>query len=130
MIDSTCPVAANFHLPYLAFHEDAEKRGKRGQKQGFCGTCERYVWPNQQRACPRFVSAPDPIYRADEMSETGPGSERCECCGRFFSLEHSQGWGRLFIPDSDLSHEEERYRCEACTLKHGPPRTSQSFVRL
>jgi hypothetical protein len=59
-VDSACPVAARFHLPYLAFHEDAEKRAKRGQQQDFCGGCERYVWQDQQRACRRFVSAPDP----------------------------------------------------------------------
>lgn len=58
--ESTCPVAASFRLPYVAFHEDAEKRAKRGQTQAYCGQCERYVWPNQQRACSRFVNAPDP----------------------------------------------------------------------
>lgn len=60
----------------------------------------------------------------------GPGSERCECCGRFFSLEHNKDWSHLWIPDSDLTHEEERYRCGPCTSKHGRPTSAQSFVRL
>lgn len=56
--DSCCPVAARFELPYLAFHEDAEKRARRGQTQSLCATCQRYVWPDQQRACGLFTAAP------------------------------------------------------------------------
>lgn len=54
-----CPVAARFHLPYLAYHEDAEKRHKRGQKQRLCSTCERWRWPDHSKACSDFVPHAD-----------------------------------------------------------------------
>ena len=51
---STCPVADRFRLPYLAFHEDAERRAVKGQEQVLCATCERWRWPDHVRACPQF----------------------------------------------------------------------------
>lgn len=36
-----------FHsINYIASHEEAELRHKRGEKQVFCTTCERFKWPD------------------------------------------------------------------------------------
>ena len=32
------------NLSYLAWHEDAERRAKRGQKQRLCTECGRWIW--------------------------------------------------------------------------------------
>ncbi len=53
-IEVDCPVEDRFALSYVAFHEDAERRSKRGQKQTPCSVCDRWVWPDQAKACPQF----------------------------------------------------------------------------
>lgn len=34
-------------LPYQAWHRDADRRHKAGQRQVICLTCQRYQWPDQ-----------------------------------------------------------------------------------
>lgn len=33
--------------PYLASHEDALKRMKRGERQQQCPTCKLWIWPDK-----------------------------------------------------------------------------------
>ena len=42
-------------LPYMEWHADAERRAEAGEEQTYCQTCERWRWPDQAAACPRFV---------------------------------------------------------------------------
>ena len=32
-------------LGYMAFHSDADRRHKRGERQVYCGVCKRWQWP-------------------------------------------------------------------------------------
>ena len=34
-------------LPYTAFHADAERRQKAGERQVYCLKCRLWVWPDQ-----------------------------------------------------------------------------------
>lgn len=36
-------------LPYLAFHEDADRRHKRGEKQRKCPVCLKWFWESEYR---------------------------------------------------------------------------------
>lgn len=38
-------------LPYLAWHDDADRRVAAGERQVWCSRCERYKWPDV--ACAR-----------------------------------------------------------------------------
>lgn len=33
--------------PYLASHEDAQRRLKRGERQQQCKTCRLWIWPDK-----------------------------------------------------------------------------------
>lgn len=35
-------------LDYLAWHNDAERRMKRGQRSKFCKVCERWRWKDKR----------------------------------------------------------------------------------
>jgi hypothetical protein len=35
---------------YVQWHSDSEKRHRKGQRQVFCPTCCRYLWPHEFRA--------------------------------------------------------------------------------
>lgn len=47
---------------------------------------------------------------------------KCDCCGRFCKPAST-----LFVPDSDVSYEEIKFRCKTCTDKHGKPIPTQQF---
>lgn len=48
----------------------------------------------------------------------------CDCCGRFVStLTPGTSW--KFVPESDVSYEEDAARCKPCTDKWGPPQPVQ-----
>lgn len=34
----------NHSIPYLAWHADADKRTKAGERQVWCATCDRWQW--------------------------------------------------------------------------------------
>lgn len=36
-------------LPYLAFHADADRRMKRGEKQRKCPVCQKWIWETEYR---------------------------------------------------------------------------------
>lgn len=42
-------------LPYSAWHEDAERREKAGQRQKYCTVCKRYQWPDLVCAAAQLV---------------------------------------------------------------------------
>lgn len=35
-------------LPYSTWHDDAERRMKRGQKSKYCSVCERWRWKDKR----------------------------------------------------------------------------------
>ncbi len=35
------------NLGYIAWHEDADARGKRGERQRRCPLCALYFWPDE-----------------------------------------------------------------------------------
>lgn len=54
---------------------------------------------------------------------------KCDCCGKFIpysQLQDGGGASHAFVPDSDVSYEEDKYRCNKCTEKHGICHPSQS----
>ena len=46
VIDS-CLIHRRLRLPYLAWHEEAERRAKRGMKQRQCPTCKLWMWSDE-----------------------------------------------------------------------------------
>lgn len=53
--DPACPVWDKFHISsYLTFHLDADERSGRGEEQLYCFSCDRYVWPDHAKGCPKF----------------------------------------------------------------------------
>ena len=55
----------------------------------------------------------------------------CQRCGRFLSYkEMHKGGGAswVFVPDSDVSYEEDRWQCRRCTEKYGPDWPLQRVV--
>ena len=55
---------------------------------------------------------------------------KCDNCGRFIKYEDigSGNATLMFIPDSDVSHEEIKFRCPKCTIKLGKPISNQPFI--
>lgn len=49
----------------------------------------------------------------------------CDRCGHFVN-PHTKGTSGFFVPDSDVSREEQVFRCKKCTDKYGAPIGSQS----
>jgi len=44
---------------------------------------------------------------------------KCDCCGKFIAW--NKIGSQLFVPESDVSYEELRYRCKECTDQNGHP---------
>lgn len=47
---------------------------------------------------------------------------QCDSCGRFIlgsELDKGGGASSVFIPDSEVSQEENRFRCKKCTEEKG-----------
>jgi len=43
---------------------------------------------------------------------------RCDTCGKFMKwMEEGSSW--CFVPDSDISYEEQKEQCKRCTEKYG-----------
>jgi hypothetical protein len=42
-----CPWHRPSELGYLAWHEDAERRGAAGEKQQQCPVCHYWFWPHE-----------------------------------------------------------------------------------
>lgn len=56
-------------------------------------------------------------------------NRNCDRCGKFIKnieLEPGGGGSHVFVPDSDVSHEELRWRCKKCTSLHGKPLAFQT----
>jgi hypothetical protein len=54
---------------------------------------------------------------------------KCDNCGKFIpysQLNEGGGASSCFVPDSDVSYEEEKFRCKKCTEEHGKTIPSQS----
>jgi len=54
---------------------------------------------------------------------------QCDNCGKFVShgeLKKNGGASWVFVPDSDVSYEENKTYCKKCTKKVGRPYPSQS----
>lgn len=60
------------NLPYLAFHEDAEIRTKRGERQYKCAECGLWQWP---RPATQRDSAPprDEVRDSANSADIGGG---------------------------------------------------------
>lgn len=58
----------------------------------------------------------------------GRGWNKCDWCGRFVSLTQ-KGVSRYFVPDSELTNEDNGIRCIICTQKHGEIPPSQGCVQ-
>ena len=58
-----------------------------------------------------------------------PGYENnlpnCDRCGHFLNPK-TKGTSSFFVPDSDVSYEENIFRCVKCTEKYGAAIGSQS----
>ena len=66
-----------------------------------------------------------PRNREVVMYDEKVGRLRCEGCGKF--MKHQvKGSSWCFVPDSDVSFEENKEYCVACTKKYGPPIPEQS----
>ena len=50
---------------------------------------------------------------------------KCCSCGKFMTPEPGSSW--VFIPDSYLSYEEDRWQCKKCTEEFGPITPTQSI---
>lgn len=60
-----------------------------------------------------------------------PPSNQCCTCGKFFPYEQMQKGGGaswVFVPDSYMTSEEERWQCKSCTDTRGPILPSQNVV--
>lgn len=55
---------------------------------------------------------------------------KCNSCGKFIKYSDiSSGLcASLFIPDSDVSYEEDLVHCKTCTEKYGKPISLQQFI--
>lgn len=55
---------------------------------------------------------------------------RCDPCGKFIKFDDilESKATSIFIPDSHVSYEEINYRCFKCTVKHGKPISTQTFI--
>jgi hypothetical protein len=42
-----CPHPKRLDLPYLAWHEEAERRTKAGMKQKQCPACKLWLWKDE-----------------------------------------------------------------------------------
>lgn len=54
-LPTRCPHEAensNSRLGYLAWHQDADRRTKAGQRQLYCLTCGLWRWPDGAKQCP------------------------------------------------------------------------------
>lgn len=51
---------------------------------------------------------------------------KCCSCGRFMRPGPGASW--VFVPDSYVSYEENRWQCAQCTEKHGPIAPAQNVV--
>lgn len=54
---------------------------------------------------------------------------KCDLCGRFINrkeFEPNGGASYSFVPDSDVSREENNYRCKKCTELQGQSHPHQS----
>jgi hypothetical protein len=52
--EEPCPAEAGMPghgLGYLAWHADADRRSKAGQRQKYCTRCRRWRWPDGYAAC-------------------------------------------------------------------------------
>jgi len=53
---------------------------------------------------------------------------KCDHCGKFIGhaeLINGGGASWLFVPDTQVTHEEIRFRCKLCTGLYGKPHSSQ-----
>ncbi len=74
-----CPVADHYRVRgYIAHHADMEHRRATGETQHYCGTCERWRWPDQRKACPSYV------WRSvDPCPDAPKGAHHPECSTGF-----------------------------------------------
>ncbi len=63
----TTPIATK--LGYLAWHADAERRYKAGQRQWQCAACKYWFWPDQEHGCevPEPAKKPSRIYYRERL---------------------------------------------------------------
>jgi hypothetical protein len=73
-----CPASDRFHLSYIAFFEDAERREAAGEAQHFCGNCERWRWPDHRAACQFFE------WKSMDPCPDAPKGAHHPECGRGF----------------------------------------------
>ena len=49
---------------------------------------------------------------------------QCDKCGKFMTQLDGSSW--VFVPDSEVSYEENKTRCVSCTQKYGVPIPNQN----